>query len=366
LVGIVASVTGITVALAAQSQTATVDTHSKPAEQVYKDIQVLKGVPADQIMPTMQFMNIALGVQCEFCHLPGVYDAPNANKNAARTMMKMQFALIDGPFERVPALTCWTCHRGSRLPPTVPPVSLEATERTESPEKALRVTVTPSQVFQKWIDAAGGTDALSKATTRVETGTISFGSTQSPIEVLTKAPDKRMSVVHAADGDSVTAFDGHSGWMGTVGRTAHPMPPDENRGAMLDAIMTFPVTARKTFTQARMWRPEAINGHETNVIIFGETERPDVTLYFDKQSGLLLRMERYVLTPIGRIPTQIDYDDYRTESGVKLPFRWTVERPQGGFTIQIQRVQMNVPLDDSRFAEPQGLVAASQVALPPK
>src|ERR1700756_3665315 len=93
----------------------------KTAEQVYKDIQVLRGVPADKIMPTMQFMNIALGVPCEHCHLPGTYEAPNANKNMARTMMRMQFDLIKGPFEDVPALTCWTCHRGSITPPTVPP-----------------------------------------------------------------------------------------------------------------------------------------------------------------------------------------------------------------------------------------------------
>ena len=48
------------------------------------------------------------------------------------------------------------------------------------------------------------------------------------------------------------------------------------------------------------------------------------TLYFDAESGLLVRQLRYADSPVGRMPTQIDYSDYREVSGVKIPFRWTV------------------------------------------
>jgi photosynthetic reaction center cytochrome c subunit len=68
---------------------------------------------------------------------------------------------------------------------------------------------------------------------------------------------------------------------------------------------------------------------------------------------------RFLETPIGRIPTEIDYTDYRAIDSVKIPFRWTIARPQGSFTIQIDRVENNVPLDDSRFAKPPGSVPAS-------
>ena len=77
-------------------------------------------------------------------------------------------------------------------------------------------------------------------------------------------------------------------------------------------------------------------------------------LYFDKNSGLLVREVRYAETPLGRMPTQIDYADYRDSGGVKIPFRWTLARPNGRFTIQIAEVENNVPIDDARFAKPEG------------
>jgi hypothetical protein len=50
--------------------------------------------------------------------------------------------------------------------------------------------------------------------------------------------------------------------------------------------------------------------------------RSSVKLYFDKQSGVLLRQVRYADTIIGRVPIQVDYSDYRDAAGagVKLPF----------------------------------------------
>ena len=75
-------------------------------------------------------------------------------------------------------------------------------------------------------------------------------------------------------------------------------------------------------------------------------------LYFEAKSGLLLRQVRYGETPLGRNPTQIDYADYREVDGVKVPFRWTLSRTNGRFTIQIAEVKNNVPEEDQKFAKP--------------
>src|SRR3981189_1010461 len=80
---------------------------------------------------------------------------------------------------------------------------------------------------------------------------------------------------------------------------------------------------------------------------------PPVELYFDTQTSLLIRLVRYAETPLGRNPTQIDYADYRDADGVKVPFRWTLARPGNRFTIQVEQIQQNVPVDDSKFAPPQ-------------
>jgi hypothetical protein len=82
--------------------------------------------------------------------------------------------------------------------------------------------------------------------------------------------------------------------------------------------------------------------------------QPAVAFYFDQKTGLLDRMVRSADTPMGRLPTQIDYADYREVDGVKTPWRWTLARTAGRFTIQLKEVKNNVPIDDAKFAKPEG------------
>jgi len=46
----------------------------KTTEQAFKNIQILKGIPADQLIPSMQFISASLGVECEYCHVAGAFD----------------------------------------------------------------------------------------------------------------------------------------------------------------------------------------------------------------------------------------------------------------------------------------------------
>ena len=71
---------------------------SKPAEEVYKNIVQLKGTPADQLMPAMQFISSSLGVQCDFCHVQGKMEADDKGpKKTAREMMACRRRSIRSP-----------------------------------------------------------------------------------------------------------------------------------------------------------------------------------------------------------------------------------------------------------------------------
>jgi hypothetical protein len=61
---------------------------------------------------------------------------------------------------------------------------------------------------------------------------------------------------------------------------------------------------------------------------------------------------------LGRNPTQIDYGDYRETGGVKIPYRWTLTRPNGSFTIRVDKVEQNVPIDEKLFVPPPSEPAA--------
>jgi outer membrane lipoprotein-sorting protein len=332
---------------------------SKTAEQVYKNIVQLKGTPADQLMPAMQVIAASLGVECSFCHVPGKMELDDKRpKKTAREMMAMVASINKGSFGGRQQVSCYSCHRGAENPMSVPPVlESDPAPRPEArPNSPAGTTPTADEVIQKYIAAMGGADAIRKISSRVEKGMILAGGSQTPIEVFTKAPNRRVTVTHGQNGDSFTAFDGTAGWMGSTGRTAREMSPTESEASGLDGEFAIALRLKEIFPQIRRGRPDQINGVACDTLSASGPGRPTVRLYFDRSSGLLVRMVRYAETPVGRNPTQIDYADYRDSDGVKIPFRWTLSRVNGRFTIQISDVKNNVPIDDAKFARPAGPV----------
>jgi photosynthetic reaction center cytochrome c subunit len=324
----------------------------KTAEQVFKNIVALKGTPADQLMPAMQFVAASLGVNCEFCHVAGKMDLDDKGpKRAARAMMAMQAAINKDNFRGRVQVTCYSCHRGSTRPVNMPPV-LEA---DAAPHAEMRPPasspVTADAILEKYVTALGGADAIRKVASRVEKGKLLMGSNEMPIEVFAKAPNKRVSI---SNDQMYTAFDGAAGWMGSTGRPARAMSAAESAAAGLDAEFYLPLRLKDLYPQLRRGRPEEAGGVECEVLMGMAPGLPALRLYFDKTSGLLVREVRSAETPLGRMPTQIDYADYRESGGVKIPFRWTLARPNGRFTIQVTDVQNNAPIDDARFVKPEG------------
>ncbi len=337
----------------------------KAAEEVYKNIIQLKGTPADQLGPAMAFISASLGVECSFCHVPGKFELDEKPaKKTAREMMAMQTSINKASFNGRTQVTCYSCHRGSERPVAIPPAlesDLPASPESKATPTAAAPAPTADDIVAKYIAAVGGVDAMKKITDRVERGQILVGGKGTPIEVFTKAPNKRVSITHNGDSDSYTAFDGTIGWLANTGRPAREMSPAEGGAASLDAEFYLGTRLKEIFPQLRRGRPEIIAGAECEVLNGSGPGRPATRLYFDKKTGLLMRMVRYAETPLGRIPTQIDYADYRDADGVKIPYRWTLARVNGRFTIQIENVKSNLGLEDAKFAEPAGPVKDSRV-----
>jgi hypothetical protein len=206
---------------------------SQTAEQVYKNVIALKGTPADQLVPAMQFISAALGGDCGMCHVQGkpeLDDKPA--KKTAREMISMTLAINKNSFGGRTQVSCFTCHKGAEHPAAVPPV-LESDMMPKPEARPVNAAGAPTadDIIAKYIAAAGGADAMKKVTSRVMTGKILAGGNATPIQLFTKAPNQRISI----NGNSVTAFDGTAGWMGSTGRPARSMSPAETESAGLDA-----------------------------------------------------------------------------------------------------------------------------------
>jgi hypothetical protein len=336
----------------------------KKAEEQFKNIQVLKGLPADQLFPTMQFITASLGVECEFCHVQNAFEKDDKKtKQTARKMMEMMFAINKDNFEGHREVTCNSCHRGSADPQAIPAVMTEAPKESmgapHMPDAAAKENEaqesagpTGDQLLDKYIQAAGGAAAIDKVTTRVMKGTIDFGGKSLPIDIYSKDPEMRISFTHMPDGDSVTAFNGHEGWLGTPGRPLREMHGSDLDGASIDADLHLATHLKQMFSGLRTQGSEKIGDRDAYIVVGQRDGKPPIRLYFDQQTGLLLRLVRFGETGLGWLPTQIDYTDYRDANGVKIPYRWTLARPSGRFTIQVSDLKQNVPVDDAKFVKP--------------
>jgi photosynthetic reaction center cytochrome c subunit len=332
----------------------------KKAEEQFKNIQTLKGIPADQVIPTMQFIAASLGVECDFCHVQNAFEKDDKKpKQTARKMIEMMYEINADSFDRHREVTCYSCHRGSVKPMAIPVVMTEEPKEMGARESAAKPSEakqnsgpTADQILDKYVQSLGGAAAIDKITSRVMKGTIDFGGKSFPIDIYSKDPDKRISFTHMPDGDSVTAFNGQEGWLGTPGRPLREMHGGDIDGAAMDADLHLATHLKQMFSALEVQGNEKIDGHAVSVVVGQREGKPPIRLYFDEQSGLLVRLLRFGDTALGLMPTQIDYADYHDSDGVKVPYRWTLARPNGRFTIQVSDLKQNVAVDDAKFVKP--------------
>jgi len=334
-----------------------VPSSDKKASEVFKNLQALKDVPSDQLIPAMQFINSSLGVQCSYCHVENAFDKDDKKtKQTARKMMRMMLDIDASNFEGKQLVTCYSCHRGSPKPlatPLIPESQPRMLSEAEAPRQPNPSNLPRAEeIIAKYIAAVGGEPGIAKLRSVDEKGTFEAGGRSFPVEIFVQSPDRIAIVTHWPNGDSSSTFDGRSGWITFPGRPQRPMSPADVDASRMDADLHFPLDMSKLFSELRVEKETTIGDRDALMISGQRRESPPVEMYFDKQSGLLIREVRYGQSPLGENPTQIDYSDYREVAGVKLPFHWMSSTPTGRFTIQLESEQANIAIPENRFEKP--------------
>ena len=337
------------------------------AENVFQNVKVLRGIPVDEFMGTMGVFSAALGMSCEDCHTASSNDWSNyakdtsPRKNMARQMIVMMQGINKQYFGGRQVVTCFSCHRGGARPRVTP--SLTLLYGTPSLDE-LDVLVppagpgasTPVQILDKYLAAIGGAQRAAQLTSYVAKGTYSGYGPEGfprPVEIYAKAPNQKTVVVRDPEaGDNITTFNGTAGW---VSAPFKPVGVLELHGAELDsarveAELTFPVAVKTALTNMRA--SNDFIDDRTVLSIQGVEGGAIVTMYFDEETGLLTRLVRSTPSPVGRLPVQIDYSDYRDVNGLKMPFKWTMTWLDGRSVFEMSEIQPNVSIDAARFARP--------------
>jgi photosynthetic reaction center cytochrome c subunit len=359
---------GWTGILSAQAPAAAAKT--KNAGETFKNVTTtsLKALTVDDFMGAMGVISADLGLDCADCH-PGagtdkanfVIDTPQ--KITARKMINMVAVINNTNFNGVQNVTCWTCHHGKEVPANT--ITLDKLYGSPNDEHDDFVAQQPgepkgTEVLDKYIAALGGAQKLATLKSFIASGTSvgyeGLGGGGS-FQIFAKAPDQRTTLIvfkdHPERGDTHRVYDGKVGWNKTP-RNAVPeyqLSGSELDGVRVDALLSFPGNIKTALTGLRTATAD-IGDRDVEVVQGSGPRGMYVTLYFDKKTNLMVRMVRYSNSPVGRIPTQVDYSDYRDVGGIKFPFQYTFSWLDGKDSFKISDVKVNVPIDASVFAKP--------------
>jgi hypothetical protein len=332
----------------------------KLTQDQFKNIQVLKDIPASHLIATMRLFSTSLGVGCNFCHViergapPQMDKDDKDTKKKARDMIKMVRAINQNDFEGKMVVSCATCHRGNPKPlliaqPLTEPAVLPP------PEKDLpQNPPTAASLLERYAEALGGQAAADKVKSRViKAVLVDSQGRETQVEIREKAPDMYMETTTARNGSRSTGYGAGKAWNQDqkgkhelLGLEADSLA----RMAKFNEDFHLQDELSKTTVGRKNWGPMVkLDGKDAYLVSGTLPDGTEEQLYFDPASGLLLRRVELVATPVGFLPEQVDYEDYREVDGVKLPFVIKQYDRNEVSTLKVASVTQNVDLADSDF-----------------
>jgi hypothetical protein len=334
----------------------------KTVDEMQKNIQVLKGLPESQLIPVMNYMSASLGVRCNFCHVnkDGNWDYAldeKGEKKSAREMITMVTGINKNTFRGNAEVSCYTCHRGRTSPVGIPQLPVpEPSPRPEGRQPAQREALpTADQLLEKYTQALGGSAAIEKLKSRVMKGTVTTAAGLAlGYELYQSGPDKVLAVISPPQQPAVErGFNGTGGWEKSP-RGIRDLAPEEVYYLHRYPDLFKDIKLKEQFSRLAVAGKDKINGRDVYVVRGTTIDNRRERLFFDVETGLLLRRTTSTTSPIGIIPEQVDFDDYRDVDGMKMPFtiRVSAVDPFYSITRKFTEIKLNVPVDEKRFNKP--------------
>jgi photosynthetic reaction center cytochrome c subunit len=332
----------------------------RPAETVYKNIQVFKGLSAEELVPAMNFIAGSLGVDCDYCHEESFEADKLPAKSRAREMIRMVHRLNEEDFHSKTEITCFTCHRGQTIPSGLPVLGLRQAAAASAQARP-RAEALPSvgQVLDAYVKALGGQAALDGVKSRItKTTKINSSDFKETTEVFQQAPGKVLRIVRAQGYTTWAGFNGRQTWGYDSEKSYWGLLDSAQRLSLIQESELYPGSRlRKQYAQVAVLGKERVGERETYVVGGISPEGARESFFFDIDTDMLLRRRTEQNTVLGWVPVQVDFENYRDVDGVKLPFveRWSSFRSFGLGSYearQVLEVHQNVPIEDEKFNPP--------------
>ncbi len=334
--------------------------NEKTTDEVFKNIKVLKGMPAYQLLPTMHYFEASLGFNCSNCHVRGHNDSDKKpEKRKARKMIKMMEAINKNDFDGKQMVTCYTCHRGNANPQTIPEVATVAMMKEEIDQKNNDNMInvpnrlnSAEEIIAKFQQAIGGKDAFEKITSLKLEGNVSAGEGRNfQVSIYKKAPDFYLSSSQSPFGTFEMGYNGKIGWEKSRFGLRQVNQPDI-QDLKLDADFYSPLDFLKNYSNLKFTDVQILNNDTVYVVDGTSSNIRRYKFYFSTRTGLLLREIRFDKTLLGNLQTKTDYKHYTNVNGVLFPDDIRVANYERIEETKYTNISANVPVENSIFEMP--------------
>lgn len=246
------------------------------------------------------------------------------------------------------ATSLFAQHNPHQKPETKPEAKPD-TAKTET--KPILPTV--DQILDKYEILTGGKIRGSKITSIVTKGVFEIPamSIKGTVEIYAKAPNKMFTVQNIPGFGVITdGYDGQIAWTQDPSSGLRQKKGEEL--AQTKRLADFTGNVRTHYSKFELKGMEKVADKDAYIVIATPNEGKPETWFFDTQSGLLLRSDMTIISPMGEIPVKMFFEDYREFEGMLVPY--TTRQVATAFTavIKIEEVKTNVAIDDTKFVIP--------------
>lgn len=280
-----------------------------PAEKRFRNIEVLRGLPSSQLYPVMSLMANSLGVTCAHCHTEHFEEESRPEKEMARQMITLTRSINHAQFQGEPTVTCYTCHRGTTYPASIPEIAQAGWQRMLIPKEPVAPLPEAGSILSRYDAATAG----------AQNGALLRGSGE-------------LSLVGGLDERQSGHFELVAGPEGTVRiESTVKLPPPVEKALALYRFGAPDLD--EIYEDTNAVQRKTIEGKDAIVIAAASGDDPPDHLLFDASSGLLLRVQRSTSTALGYVPEELRFSDYRPAGTTPAPF--TVEWARGDYLITL-------------------------------
>jgi serine/threonine protein kinase len=209
------------------------------------------------------------------------------------------------------------------------------------------------QILSRYVQALGGEQALRAVSSRVATGSFEVASAgvTGTAELYQKAPNKNLIIISVPGLlTSRRGFNGSSGWEVDAEGKVKQLAGSELAAMKRGSGFYRELNLRNDYSSLNLSGKDKVDGHDAFIITATAADGAEEKMYFDVQTGLLLRNDE--TRGAGQATTKTYFSDYRTVDGIKLPFTFRQEDGQTSAIIRFKEVRHDVTVNDSIFNVP--------------